>query len=228
MPRPTAKLDRLPGLTTPYVLRVVQREGRRVQYILYVFRASCIRGWGIRILVDVDGVLAALLPAWIARYNRDYDDNLRVEDITHWDTSKFVKAECGKEVFSYLYDGDIYKEVEPIEGAMAGVLELRGMGHDIVYVTSCVNHSMAAGKLDWLERHGFLNHGSSVCIVLDQDKSWIAGDIMIDDYHVNLMTFEGRKILFDKPYNQEALFSRAEDWDGVVAWVRHFTKRQPA
>lgn len=107
------------------------------------------------ILCDFDGVIADMLPAWVARYNEDYNDTLRPDAVDQWDMVPFVKPECGTKIFSYLHDPRLYHDVLPMAGALAGIEVLRARGNRVLIVTACVNDLMVSAKIMWLQTHGF-------------------------------------------------------------------------
>ena len=106
--------------------------------------------------VDVDEVVADLLGTWISKYNTAWNDQLLVEQITDWDTTLFVKPECGSKIYDILCEPDLYEDVKPIAGALVEIEALRSKGHKVVYATSCVR-CMIDQKMDWLVRHGFIS-----------------------------------------------------------------------
>ena len=77
------------------------------------------------VAIDVDGTIADLAEIWLARYNKDWNDNLKKKAWIEWGVDKFVKPECGIKIFDYLEDPTIYDDVLPIEGAKEGVDWLR-------------------------------------------------------------------------------------------------------
>jgi 5'(3')-deoxyribonucleotidase len=175
-----------------------------------------------RILVDVDCVIADLMPAWLSLYNRDYEDHLTVEDITQWGMESLVKPECGKEIYNYLWMASLYDDVEPIDGAISSIRWLRIHNYDVRFVTSGVH----AGKVGWLGRYGFLlGDGDlrySPSLVIAHDKSLIKGDIMIDDNLKNLNGFSGTGIIFGQPWNDNHStgFFRADGgWPDVIQYL---------
>lgn len=175
------------------------------------------------VFVDVDGVVADLLSEWLRLYNIDYDDTLQAENVMDWDVSKFVRPECGDNIFTYLWNDDLYQGVQPIDGALEGIMALRDLGYRVVFATSC-NLKMAGQKLQWLDDYGFLNMDKQgICkdYIEISDKHLLLGNTLIDDYHHNLNGFKGRRILFDASHNQDIShndfkFSRAANWDEVV------------
>jgi 5'-nucleotidase len=170
------------------------------------------------VALDVDEVVAALLPAWLAAYNRDYDDDLTPEDIREWDLSLAVKPECGTKIYSYLDTPKLYEDVKPVEGALRGIATLRAWGHRAIFVTSAMN-GHAGAKLRLLQRFGVLNAHLRVdpSYFECSDKSLIAADVLVDDRPKNVEDFPGRTILFRQPHNESfnAPDVQARGWEEV-------------
>lgn len=175
------------------------------------------------IFCDVDDVVANLCGEWVRLYNAEYGDTLQQKNVTDWDISKFVKPECGDDIFKYLWNDNLYQGVEPIDGASEGIMQLRDLGYRVVFATSC-NLKMAGQKLQWLDDYGFLSMDKrGVCkdYIEISDKHLLLGDTLIDDYHHNLNGFQGRRILFNASHNlaisqNDFTFSRAANWEEVV------------
>lgn len=179
------------------------------------------------VLCDLDGVVIDLMPAWLRRYNAEYGDTLTLAQIVEWDMVKAVKPECGKDIYKYLHNHELYDDAQPIEGALEGITELRKLGYRVVFATA-TNMHMAGRKLRWLAEHGFLEltHGTiSYDYVELQDKSLLSGTgavAIIDDYAKNLHGFTNGelRILFPAHHNvrdrHEPGFHRPDSWRGAV------------
>lgn len=172
------------------------------------------------IAVDIDDVCAALVPAWLARYNARFDDNVTRETCTEWELTKIVKPECGAAIYDILKEDDLYFDVEPIDGARVGVETLRAYGHDVIFVTSCgydpATISASAGaKLEWLQTWGFLPNDASAVksYIVASDKSRIVADVLIDDRPLNIEKWPRRGLLFDQPHNRNLQLD--ESWSEV-------------
>lgn len=176
------------------------------------------------IAVDVDGVLADLHVEWLRRYNRDYNDDLKYEQITEWGLNKLVKPECGKGIFKYLSQPDLYEFIPPIKDSQTGVKSLRTMGWRVVYATSCVR-GMADQKWEWLEKWGFLETGplSHDDLVILHDKALINADSLIDDHFGNFKDWTRHGILLSAPYNLGSPIpvnlDRAYGWVQIVEYA---------
>lgn len=174
----------------------------------------------LTVFVDVDGVAADLETAWLARYNEAYMDDLRPEDLGGWRMDDKVKPECGTKIYDYLEDPDLYDEVEPVEGALEGVDQLRRRGLHVVFATSSPNGS-AGAKLRWLLKHGFLpaiRVGSTHPDYIEiHSKGLLRGDILIDDGPHNIQAFNGYAILFERFHNRDFEWPvRAKGWLAVT------------
>jgi 5'-nucleotidase len=182
--------------------------------------------------MDIDGVLSDLQSEWLLRYNRDYKDNLQESDIIEWDMVKAVLPECGKNIYRYLSDSDLYECVKPYDESLRFINRLREIKHKngkpkyrIVFITS-VAGDHGGQKLKWLRKHGFLPDG----ILTDDyvectDKATLMNvDIMVDDYDVTIDKFvDARRgaILLSRPWNYHysnasKLFSRASSYNEIV------------
>lgn len=180
------------------------------------------------ILCDVDGVVADMLPAWLACYNRDYGDLLRPDDVVAWDVSKFVKPECGKRIFAYLDLPTLYDDVMPVDGAKAGIQVLRDLGHRVVFVSACTGDEMCRAKVRWLNEHGF-TEGMKNTVLTGTDhpslKAIMRADLLIEDYEKNLHEYGGNGLLLDAPYNRhDDTFPRVHSWSQIVNWIHENTK----
>lgn len=173
----------------------------------------------MHIVCDVDGVLANLCPAWYAKYNKDYNDNLTVDKVTHWDTDRFVKPECGKKIYDYLGHPDLYDKVEPLEGALEGVEILRTLGHTFTFATANAR-GMTDAKNDWLFRHGFIDDDFKRVwpaeVMVSNDKWRIVGDIIIEDKAqtvVEWVTRTGKPaVILTYPYNMPQLSEQPDEF----------------
>ena len=57
----------------------------------------------MRILIDMDGILADLLGKWLRHYNDDYDDCLTINMVDSWHLWECVKPECSQsDIMSYI------------------------------------------------------------------------------------------------------------------------------
>jgi len=167
------------------------------------------------IAVDVDDVTFDLVGALIKRYNAEYNDKLKKEDITSWYLAQFVKEECGEKIYEYFQDPSIYNDIEIIENAWAGVKALEMLGNRVVFAThSSIGASGA--KYEKLLRLGFLDRQEDY--IEAKDKSLIRADYLIDDKPTNVENFKGVGIAFSQPWNKNLNFKvRVDNWENIIA-----------
>lgn len=170
------------------------------------------------IFMDIDEVCANLHEVWLARYNKDYDDNLKSEDITAWEMEKFVKPECGIKIFKYLENPRLYDDVKPINGAVRGINTLKELGYRVVFATSAPIEN-SGRKFYWLRDNGFTLKERDYIEI--GDKSLLRGQYMLDDRYDNVATFGGEGCLFTRPWNEKYYWSwRAKDWDEYISQMK--------
>jgi len=181
--------------------------------------------------VDVDGVCADFDVVWLDHYNKDWDDNLTEDKLTEWDMTKFVKPECGENIYAYQEIPSLYDEVEPVRGALEGVGYLRDMGWDVVFVTAATKGN-AGRKYDWLVEHEFTQYTRTredyVEIYNKGLLSHKPGDIMIDDGFHNVKAWPGLGILYNRPHNmKEAWPVRVYGWEDIDALLNEWDDVPP-
>lgn len=183
------------------------------------------------IAVDVDDTVAHLIERWLQLYNADYNDDMRPGEVTRWEISQCVKAECGTKIWKYLERPDLYDKVRPVPGALEGVALLRAAGHRVVFVTSCGSHSgtmaRAGDKFEWLMREGFFRsiQNPHLDFVVCADKTQVIADLLIDDRADTIAAWVAARrpaILVSRPHNRDRQglnLVRAENWAEIVARV---------
>jgi 5'-nucleotidase len=168
----------------------------------------------IRIGIDLDSTMSDLLPYWLNKYNQDYNDNLQQSDITDWDTSKFVKPECGKKIFDYIEQPNFFSNVPVIPNSQNVIQWLSTFDNVELYVVTAFNFVACEDKGKWIIKHfPFINPKN---IIFCNPKFIIDVDYLIDDSPFNHIGFKGQYILFDMdyPYNQclGDMFPRMKSW----------------
>lgn len=149
--------------------------------------------------VDMDGVLADLVPHLIDVVNECEDDDAQYDDVTTWELERYFK--CGDKVYGYLTH-DFFLTIPVIEGSKE-VMEKLNEKYDLNIVTSATNikESLSA-KMMWLEEHfPFISYKN---IILCGKKDLIKCDIMIEDSPMNLKATKPKELglLLDMPHNR--------------------------
>jgi 5'(3')-deoxyribonucleotidase len=169
------------------------------------------------ILFDMDEVLAQFMPAWMGIYNNAYGDNLQVEQINDWDTTKFVKPECGQNIYELLKVPGLFRYLKPAPHSQEVLQRLVDKGYDVVVVSDSPQGDAhcdftlddtkvgnpADDKRKWLQEHFPMIDKKNV--VFTAQKWRVMGDVLVDDKPETYEIFnaKGRDcLLVDMPYNR--------------------------
>jgi 5'(3')-deoxyribonucleotidase len=165
----------------------------------------------MRILIDMDSVIVDLMSVWFDKYNRDYNDHLTIDHLLSWETERYVKPECGHNIYSYLDEEGLFRSLQPLPDAVS-VLQRLKEHHDIIIVSSSRTHAFTDKEL-WVEEH--LPFIGKTNLIFCHRKDVINGDLLFDDAPHNLETFRntGRiAVAMDYPYNRQVNVPRVHDW----------------
>lgn len=156
------------------------------------------------ILIDQDGVLAdfeqGVQNIWQRQFGKKLPLNQPRKHFYLADDLPHLKPQLYK-IYS---ERDFFKNLPPIDGAIEAMHALLGAGHDVRICTAPINaYRYCVGeKFAWVEEHlgtDWVNR-----IILTKDKTWVRGDILIDDKP----SITGSLIplwqhwIYDQPYNQ--------------------------
>src|SRR5207247_2367313 len=83
-------------------------------------------------IFDMDGIIVNLYKSWLALYNRDYDDNLDPGDLNDFYVENCVKPECGIKVVDYLDQPGLFRNAEPMPGAIENLRMMKESGIHVV------------------------------------------------------------------------------------------------
>jgi 5'(3')-deoxyribonucleotidase len=175
----------------------------------------------ISIAVDLDSTLNNLDEVWILKdYNEKYNDHLTKEDMVSWDTSKYVKPECGKKVYGILSQPGYFgpKNLGLKDQWTYANFKWLYQNFDVYIVSSC-NPKTVVDKAAWI-KHYFPDFDTWNRFVACRPKHLINTDFLIDDGPHNVESFKQRSILIDAPYNRDLIeeihnFKRLENWKQI-------------
>jgi 5'-nucleotidase len=199
------------------------------------------------VALDLDSIGADLMTDWLRLYNDRYGDDLTMAVITDWDTSKFVRPECGRDIFKLLHTPGLYENLRPIEGFLEAVQELRTVDQvRVVISTSCIRSWAVAGeKLRWLAK--MLPGQQAADIHLGEAKDIVRADVLVDDGPHNARAFRAANprayvATIGYPYNgppycPENLYDlrtpmpttpgeERRCWQDLLAGIRGYLRRQ--
>lgn len=171
------------------------------------------------ILIDQDGVLAdfeqSVKSIWQNRYgvplplSKDRKHFYLHQELPHHaENLNNIYAEPG-----------FFENLPPISGAINALHELLDAGLDVRICTAPINayRHCVSEKFAWVERH--LGHEWIKRIILTKDKTWVRGDILIDDKPHITGSVQPTWVhyLYDQPYNRTIDKPRIS-WTNRASW----------
>lgn len=168
------------------------------------------------ILVDIDSTITDFGKQMLNYLNNRYQTNYKYEDITSWDwfDRHFNSPWKLLDVRSF------WDKVQVNPEAIFTIESWVKQGHNVYLVTASAFNDTLGYKINkTLEMfdHTLINYRN---IVVTKDKSIIKGDIMIDDNINNLLSFDGVRICYAQPWNQQwehpHRYTSWEDIDDII------------
>jgi 5'(3')-deoxyribonucleotidase len=166
-----------------------------------------------KIIVDVDDSLSKdFCSNWINWHNEQTGEKIKIEQLTDWDITQFVKSEYKRRIYEYLEEpvsaNIIFKTCTPMEDSIE-VTKWLQQYFDLLVVSA--SHPMNAPyKFQWLQR--YYPHIPVKNINFWQDKTLLTSvsDWIIEDNYKNASKFKygllitrswNKKYQYDKRFN---------------------------
>ena len=144
----------------------------------------------MRIIFDMDGVIADNVGLCLRLYNRDYDDNLTVNDILDYDIALPVKPECGDRIYDYWNNKGHFLNIRPYWDALLAIKSLKAKGHEIFLATKTpLSTYTFMDKINWVRE--WIPEVDYDHVIFVRKKGILKGDVLIDDYCKNFDGFDG-------------------------------------
>ena len=175
------------------------------------------------ILVDIDDVIEDLCSAWVKWLNNQWGTDVKREDITDWDVSKFFPTLSRDQVFAPLHNDYFWWTIEPKPGAAEYLKKLIEEGYN-VYLCTSTDYRNVKPKYEAIVSRYFPFIPWRKVIVA-HDKQMINADFLIDDGIHNLEGGSYHKILMSAPHNadydaEKNGMSRVNDWEEVYNLIK--------
>lgn len=180
-----------------------------------------------RVLVDMDGILANLAKQWLATYNEENDDNVRVRDITTWEMHHHVKI--GKGIYKIPGRKGYFDKTPPMPGAIAGFKALKKHGHEVIVCSSPYNPDSCRAKQEWCARYLGTRWSD---VTLTHKKHWMNADVIIDDKPTTIAEFKAmdrETVTIAYPYNASVehlcdlraqnMMKSQDAWEEIVEYL---------
>ena len=154
--------------------------------------------------IDCDEVLRSLLKNMVSLYNREFNDNMSVNDIKDFmvDVSfPRIKERTGESASKWFFQDhstQLFKESEALPKIKQAINILKKYGR-VIIVTYQKTYQNKTETLQWLETNGIEPDG--ICFL--KDKTLLHCDFLIDDNDWNFLGCNCENgILITAPYNK--------------------------
>lgn len=167
----------------------------------------------MNIAIDVDGVVADLVPKLLSEINHKFKTKYTIEQCTMWNFydrsgGMFDDPEHADYAVKLMRGAHYAANVRIISGSVDAINRICAAGHTVVWVTAPFRSSKtwAFDRTNWILEHF---PACSKHIILTDRKEWVDADILIDDNPENIERWMkgGKKYrkgyLFSQPWNGE-------------------------
>ena len=172
----------------------------------------------MKILFDCDGVLNNFQEHLLNILNKKHETNYTVEDITYYDWIPDTFDDCWVPIEEKSFWDTITVNREAIDTIESLVKE----GHTVYLATASHFTPILGYKITKILSYFDNNLVGERNVIVGKDKSMIMGDLLVDDFSVNLEKFKGRTICFSQPWNKDYDKTiRTNNWKEIKSIIQN-------
>lgn len=163
-----------------------------------------------RIAIDMDEVIADFNAKHLELFNREYNENLTVQDLTGT-RLRLLRPHLQREILAYLREPSFFRDMEVMKDSQQVIRQLTEQ-YEVFITTAAMEFPTSfTAKYEWLREH--FDFIDDMHYVFCGDKSVIHADYLIDDNVRHFDRFMGQGILFTAPHNvNETGYVRVDSW----------------
>ncbi|HHV65612.1 MAG TPA: hypothetical protein GXX46_11195 [Peptococcaceae bacterium] len=181
---------------------------------------------GLKIGLDIDGVVANSFPVFLRELNKHYGKNL-----AQIDNYKMTELfEVSQEDLSAFFDANVeylYFAPEPMAGALATIESWFQAGHEIIFITARKLGIQEQVTRKWFKKYGLPDE--KIIFAGGASKTFAVReyclDVFVEDFTTNAFEIAAIGVpvlLLDAPYNQGKLptgVTRCYNWEDIKCEV---------
>lgn len=180
------------------------------------------------IAIDFDETLFPTLSKVIEIYNRRYNDNISLNQITTYNLYESLDPSIADKLIKIFCDKEVYDNLQPYKDAAAAVEKLLNKGHE-VYIATATDIKNLAWKADLLQKYfPFIPRNNLIRI---HQKKLLQVDVLIEDNITNLIESSSERVCFNQLWNQSASkdyaynIKRAYSWNDIVNIINNIERK---
>jgi 5'(3')-deoxyribonucleotidase len=167
-----------------------------------------------RIAIDMDEVIADVIPKFINLYNRDFGVPLDLIIEPGNEVFKQVPQDVNQKWFEYINEEGFFRDLAVIPDSQRVIKALQEK-YDVYIVSAAMEfRNSLVDKYDWLAEHfPFIDWQH----IMFCGNKIVEVDILIDDRIKNFVNFKGRPLLYTSPHNLLITeYERVNSWEEIA------------
>lgn len=167
-----------------------------------------------RIAIDMDEVIADVIPKFISLYNRDFDVPLDLVIEPGNEVFKQVPQDVNQKWFEYINEKGFFRDLNVIPDSQRVIKALQEK-YDVYIVSAAMEfRNSLEDKYDWLAEHfPFIDWQH----IMFCGNKIVEVDVLIDDRIKNFVNLKGRPLLYTSPHNLLITeYERVNNWEEIA------------
>ncbi|WP_167398000.1 5' nucleotidase, NT5C type [Pedobacter paludis] len=167
-----------------------------------------------RIAIDMDEVIADVIPKFINLYNRDFGVPLDLVIEPGNEVFKQVPQDVNQKWFEYINEKGFFRDLAVIPDSQRVIKALQEK-YDVYIVSAAMEfRNSLEDKYDWLAEHfPFIDWQH----IMFCGNKIVEVDVLIDDRIKNFVNFKGRPLLYTSPHNLLITeYERVNSWEEIA------------
>ncbi|MFC3561377.1 5' nucleotidase, NT5C type [Pedobacter jamesrossensis] len=167
-----------------------------------------------RIAIDMDEVIADVIPKFINLYNRDFGIPLDLVIEPGNEVFKQVPQDVNQKWLEYINEKGFFRDLAVIPDSQRVIKALQEK-YDVYIVSAAMEfRNSLEDKYDWLADHfPFIDWQH----IMFCGNKIVEVDILIDDRIKNFVNFNGRPLLYTSPHNLLITeYERVNSWEEIA------------